>query len=136
MIIILHMFIDIAQVAEEPFKHDPTFQKIENKKQNSTVANKEIEFVPTVSDFITSAKRLMMNPILTCNNFSGVFYILGASAYITFMSKYMEVLFGVSAAKSSMITGKNRTLKNANIQYFVFSLFKAKLNVKQPSMIP
>lgn len=93
------------EVAEEPFKHDPTFQKIENKKQNSTVANKEIEFVPTVSDFITSAKRLMMNPILTCNNFSGVFYILGASAYITFMSKYMEVLFGVSAAKSSMITG-------------------------------
>ncbi|XP_051170810.1 solute carrier organic anion transporter family member 74D [Leptopilina boulardi] len=95
------------QIGEEPLKHDCSPKKMEKIKENSNkkIINTEIEFKPTVSDFMTSMKRLMLNPILTCNNLSGVFYILGASAYITFMSKYMEVLFGVSAAGSSMITG-------------------------------
>lgn len=39
------------------------------------------------------------------NNLSGIFYILGASGYITYLSKYMEVQFQESAIYT-VITGK------------------------------
>ena len=89
-------------------KYGLSLPKIESNIKTTTDTKKpgsEIEYTPNMKDFITSLKRLMLNPILTCNNLSAVFYILGASVYITFMSKYMEVLFGVSAASSSVITG-------------------------------
>jgi predicted MFS family arabinose efflux permease len=37
--------------------------------------------------------RLFKNKILMFNTISAIFYILGASAYFTYMSKYMEVQF-------------------------------------------
>lgn len=39
------------------------------------------------------------------NNLSAIFYILGASGYITYLSKYMEVQFQESAIYT-VITGK------------------------------
>lgn len=39
------------------------------------------------------------------NIWAGVFYILGSSAYITFISKYMEVQFNKSSADAAIITG-------------------------------
>lgn len=39
------------------------------------------------------------------NTISGIFYILGASAYFTYMSKYMEVQFHRNAADATIITG-------------------------------
>ena len=52
-------------------------------------------------------KRLMMNPILAYNNLSAIFFILGAAGHFTFMSKYVEVVFGVSAANNSMVAGES-----------------------------
>ena len=51
--------------------------------------------------------RLLRNKLLLCNIWSGIFYILGGSAYITFITKYMEVQFQQSSAKASMVTGEN-----------------------------
>lgn len=40
-----------------------------------------------------------------CNILSGIFYILGSSGYITFLSKYLEVQFHRNAADATIITG-------------------------------
>lgn len=65
----------------------------------------ETAYVPTIREFPKAMKRLLMNPLLTCNNLSGVFYILGASAYITFLAKYHEVQWSMSAAGGTVIAG-------------------------------
>lgn len=45
--------------------------------------------IPTFKQFPAAMKRLFKNKLLMCNILSGIFYILGASAYFTFMSKYI-----------------------------------------------
>ncbi|CRK86315.1 CLUMA_CG000186, isoform A [Clunio marinus] len=55
--------------------------------------------------FPSAMKRLFKNKLLMSNILSGIFYILGASAYFTFMSKYLEVQFHKSAADATIITG-------------------------------
>lgn len=49
--------------------------------------------------------RLLKNKILMFNILSTIFYILGSSGYITFLSKYMEVQFNKNSADASIITG-------------------------------
>ena len=61
--------------------------------------------IPTMKDFPSAIMRLLRNKILMCNIFSGIFYILGAAGYFTFMSKYLEVQFHKSAADATIITG-------------------------------
>lgn len=61
--------------------------------------------IPTFKQFPAAMKRLFKNKLLMCNIISGIFYILGASAYFTFMSKYLEVQFHKSAADATIITG-------------------------------
>lgn len=61
--------------------------------------------IPTFKQFPAAMGRLFRNKLLMCNIISGIFYILGASAYITFMSKYMEVQFHRSAADATIISG-------------------------------
>lgn len=61
--------------------------------------------IPTFKQFPAAMKRLFKNKLLMCNLLSGIFYILGASAYFTFMSKYMEVQFHKTAADATIITG-------------------------------
>ncbi|KAL6434267.1 hypothetical protein ACFW04_006001 [Cataglyphis niger] len=65
----------------------------------------EAEYIPTIREFPKAMKRVLTNWLLTCNNLSAVFYILGASAYITFLAKYLEVQFSTSAATGTVITG-------------------------------
>ncbi|XP_012523943.1 solute carrier organic anion transporter family member 74D [Monomorium pharaonis] len=65
----------------------------------------ETEYIPTIREFPKAMKRLLTNWLLTCNNLSGVFYVLGASAYITFIAKYLEVQYGTSAAGGTVIAG-------------------------------
>ncbi|XP_012215069.1 solute carrier organic anion transporter family member 74D [Linepithema humile] len=65
----------------------------------------EAEYIPTIREFPKAMKRLLTNRLLTCNNLSTVFYILGASAYFTFMAKYLEVQYGTSAAGGTVIAG-------------------------------
>ncbi|KAG8232805.1 hypothetical protein J437_LFUL007959 [Ladona fulva] len=60
---------------------------------------------PKLKDFPTALARLLRNKILMVNIFAGVFYILGASGYITFLTKYMETQFNQSAAGASIIAG-------------------------------
>lgn len=55
--------------------------------------------------FPAALMRLLRNKLLVCNIWSGIFYILGGSAYITFITKYLEVQFQQSSAKASMVTG-------------------------------
>lgn len=49
--------------------------------------------------------RLLKNKVLMFNLTAGIFHVLSASGYITFLSKYMEVQFNISSARSSVITG-------------------------------
>lgn len=65
----------------------------------------QAEYIPTIREFPKAMKRVLTNWLLTCNNLSTVFYILGASAQITFLAKYLEVQFSTSAATGTVITG-------------------------------
>lgn len=65
----------------------------------------ETEYSPTIREFPKAMKRLLTNWLLTCNNLSSVFYILGASIHITFAAKYLEVQYGTSAAGGTVIAG-------------------------------
>lgn len=57
------------------------------------------------SDFWPALMKLLKNKLLMINIFSGVFYVLGGSGYITYMTKYMEVIFYKSAASANVIIG-------------------------------
>lgn len=62
--------------------------------------------IPNLNDtFWIALRRLFKNKVLMCNITSTIFYILGASGYMTFMPKYMEVQFHKSSAESTIITG-------------------------------
>lgn len=63
-----------------------------------------VEF-PQLKDFPKALMRLLKNKLLMCNIISGIFYILGSSGYITFLSKYIEVQFHKSTANATVITG-------------------------------
>lgn len=49
--------------------------------------------------------RLLKNKLLIFNILSGIFYILGSSGYMTFLSKYMEVQFNKNPSNATIITG-------------------------------
>lgn len=72
----------------------------------------EAEYVPTIREFPTAMRRLLTNRLLTCNNLSTVFYILGASTYITFLAKYLEVQYS-AAASGIVIAGKHAQYETA-----------------------
>ncbi|XP_053691720.1 solute carrier organic anion transporter family member 74D [Sabethes cyaneus] len=63
-----------------------------------------VEF-PQLKDFPKALMRLLKNKLLMFNIISGIFYILGSSGYITFLSKYIEVQFHKSTANATVITG-------------------------------
>lgn len=87
---------DIFQEENKPLKNDLA------ETQQFTGSMTEI---PTFKQFPSAMVRLFKNKLLMCNILSGIFYILGASAYITFMSKYLEVQFHKNAADATIITG-------------------------------
>ncbi|XP_035775439.1 solute carrier organic anion transporter family member 74D-like [Anopheles albimanus] len=70
----------------------------------SEFAESIVEF-PKLKDFPTALMRLLKNKLLMFNILSGIFYILGSSGYITFLSKYIEVQFHKSPANATVITG-------------------------------
>lgn len=104
-----HLFIKCNfQGGEERLKCELPQQKNQNNNKETTnpkETDTEMEYKPTMKDFMITMKRLLMNPILAYNNLSSIFFILGAAGHFTFMSKYVEVVFGVSAADNSMISG-------------------------------
>uniref|UniRef100_A0A2M4BDH4 Solute carrier organic anion transporter family member n=1 Tax=Anopheles marajoara TaxID=58244 RepID=A0A2M4BDH4_9DIPT len=80
-------------------------------RHQRTVSENASEFVesivefPKLKDFPTALMRLLKNKLLMFNILSGIFYILGSSGYITFLSKYIEVQFHKSPANATVITG-------------------------------
>ncbi|XP_011185747.2 solute carrier organic anion transporter family member 74D [Zeugodacus cucurbitae] len=60
---------------------------------------------PRLKDFPKALMRLLRNKLLIYNIISGVFYILGAAGYMTFLSKYMEVQFHKTAQTATVIVG-------------------------------
>lgn len=53
--------------------------------------------------FTPALKRLLKNRLLMANIVAGVFYILGASGYMTYMIKYLETQFQTSASSANVI---------------------------------
>ncbi|XP_071633694.1 solute carrier organic anion transporter family member 74D isoform X2 [Temnothorax longispinosus] len=86
--------LDLVLQQKPPLQMEPTNQ-----------VPVETEYIPTIREFPKAMKRLLTNWLLTCNNLSAVFYILGASAYITFLAKYLEIQYSTSAAGGTVITG-------------------------------
>ncbi|TMW53195.1 hypothetical protein DOY81_001738 [Sarcophaga bullata] len=60
---------------------------------------------PTLKDFPKALMRLLRNKLLIYNIISGVFYILGAAGYMTFLTKYMEVQFHKTAQSATIVVG-------------------------------
>lgn len=60
---------------------------------------------PKLKDFPKALLRLLRNKLLIYNIISGVFYILGAAGYMTFLSKYMEVQFHRTAQTATVVVG-------------------------------
>uniref|UniRef100_A0A182NNV3 Solute carrier organic anion transporter family member n=1 Tax=Anopheles dirus TaxID=7168 RepID=A0A182NNV3_9DIPT len=82
-----------------------------SKRQQRTVSENASEFAesivefPQLKDFPRALMRLLKNKLLMFNILSGIFYILGSSGYITFLSKYIEVQFHKATANATVITG-------------------------------
>lgn len=81
----------------EPFKN--------NNTTDLTSDNQPAEDFPKLKDFPTALMRLLKNKLLMFNILSGIFYILGSSGYITFLSKYMEVQFNKNSSDATIVTG-------------------------------
>jgi len=60
---------------------------------------------PTMKEFPAALKRICTNKLLVINIFSGIFYILGGTPFITYITKYLEVQFDKSAAGANIIIG-------------------------------
>uniref|UniRef100_A0A182JNE0 Solute carrier organic anion transporter family member n=1 Tax=Anopheles christyi TaxID=43041 RepID=A0A182JNE0_9DIPT len=82
-----------------------------SKRNQQAVSENTAEFAesivefPQLKDFPMALMRLLKNKLLMFNILSGIFYILGSSGYITFLSKYIEVQFHKSTANATVITG-------------------------------
>lgn len=73
------------------------------------------------SEFPVALKRLLKNKLLMANILGGVFYILGGSAYITYITKYMEVQFHQTAAGASFVIGERLTFSSISF-WFLYSM--------------
>jgi len=59
--------------------------------------------LPKLKDFPRALMRLLRNKLLIFNILSAVFYILGASGFMTFLTKYMEVQFHKDAQSATIV---------------------------------
>ncbi|EZA61297.1 hypothetical protein DMN91_012661 [Ooceraea biroi] len=93
---------------EIPLKLDLVLQRkppIQMEPTKPIPLQTDTTYIPTIREFPKAMKRILTNWLLTCNNLSTVFYILGASTYITFLAKYLEVQYNTSAASGTVIAG-------------------------------
>ncbi|KAF6213994.1 hypothetical protein GE061_011723 [Apolygus lucorum] len=97
------MFIMASLVALFP-RHLPRAYVRRQQSRQSANETKTDE-APSIKDFFVTIKRLCKNKILMCNNFAGIFYLVGYMPFWTFGTKYAEIMFKQSAAKASFVTG-------------------------------
>ncbi|PNF14783.1 hypothetical protein B7P43_G07610 [Cryptotermes secundus] len=82
--------------------------------------------------FKMGLKRLILNKLLMANIMAGVFYILGASGYMTYTIKYLETQFQKSAAGANIIAGVPAILATVAgflISGYVISRFKPRTSL-------
>lgn len=60
---------------------------------------------PSLKDFPTAVKRLLKNDILLCRTASSVLHILPIAGLYTFLPKYLESQFQLTASRANMISG-------------------------------
>ncbi|XP_077302634.1 organic anion transporting polypeptide 33Ea [Arctopsyche grandis] len=95
-------------IDEIPLTKKPISMSVIEKTQEPVTPDEivpEDKTFPTMKELPIALKRLLKNKILMANISSGVFYILGASAYITYMAKYIEIQYNRSAISSTLIAG-------------------------------
>lgn len=57
--------------------------------------------------FFLVMKRILTNKLLMINITGGCFYIISASAFMSFFAKYLEVQFGTAPGGGTLVTGKS-----------------------------
>uniref|UniRef100_A0A1B0GL27 Solute carrier organic anion transporter family member n=1 Tax=Lutzomyia longipalpis TaxID=7200 RepID=A0A1B0GL27_LUTLO len=76
-----------------------------NSESHSEESRPEIVINAKMKDFPVALARLFRNKVIMFNIISGIFYILGASGYMTFFAKYIEVQFHKARSDSTIIAG-------------------------------
>lgn len=60
---------------------------------------------PQMKDFPAALMRLLTNKLLMYNLVAGIFYLLAAHGYMTYMSRYIEVQFNRVSSEATIVTG-------------------------------
>ncbi|KAK2704665.1 hypothetical protein QYM36_016896 [Artemia franciscana] len=74
----------------------------QSSSKSNSPANSER---PKLKDFPMAMKRLLTNKPLMWNNVNNVFTVFAISGYITFLPKYMQAQFQLSASNASIVNG-------------------------------
>lgn len=69
------------------------------------IVNHQPQQKQSISDMMSTIKRLISNPVFTLTTFSFLFYSFGYTPYWMFGAKYMEIQYHLTASKSSSIFG-------------------------------
>lgn len=75
-----------------------------DKLQTSTISSVEV-VKPSLRDFPTTLKRLLDNKILLLQTASSVLHLLPIAGIYTFLPKYLESQFQLTASNANAITG-------------------------------
>lgn len=107
------------------------FTKIElhHQENGKCVDNapKPLEEAPTLKGFREALGRLLRNRILLCRSASAVLHILPISGLYTFLPKYLENQFQITASEASMIAGLAGILV-MGVGVFTSGIFMRKFN--------
>lgn len=69
-------------------------------------ASSKAQSKPSLKEFPSAVKRLLKNDILLCRTASSVLHILPIAGLYTFLPKYLESQFQLTASKANMISGR------------------------------
>ncbi|KAJ8669939.1 hypothetical protein QAD02_001198 [Eretmocerus hayati] len=82
--------------SEMPLKKDIVEKKIEKSVPQE---------MPSLKDFPKMSKRILKNKLLMFNIASGIFYILSAAPFMSFITKYLEVLYQTKPGEGTVVVG-------------------------------
>lgn len=80
-------------------------RKILSEQNDDVTDKKEEEFKTSWKDMAITFHRLLKNKVLIFNTAASCFYVFGYYPYWTFMPKYLEIQYRVSASKAALVTG-------------------------------
>lgn len=75
------------------------------KESQEKVASNPVDSRPTLRDFPVAVKRLIQNKMLLLRTASSVLHILPIAGLYTFLPKYLESQFRLTASQANMIAG-------------------------------